>query len=220
MKRRACWQVAAFACKQLLSELQPPPVMVSAQTVRLLSSAPRVSGLCRPYSSFIRQSWPIGRLTPLEPSRPRSVITAATRVATPAGKKRAQSKPSSGTQHSEFSSSVQPETAEPEPRQSVPEATTSAKPVKADRRSGRKAREVQPKDEGSSTDLRCVHGVGPKNEQLLLKIGLSSVASLKEVFRVEHKESTLALKRYLQVLSLGPIPLAFVYSSGRVLSFL
>ena len=50
-----------------------------------------------------------------------------------------------------------------------------------------------------ATDLREVHGVGPKNEQLLLKVGLSNVASLKDRYKNEHKANAGELKQYLQV---------------------
>ena len=50
-----------------------------------------------------------------------------------------------------------------------------------------------------ATDLRKVHGVGPKNEQLLLKVGLSNVASLKDRYKNEHKANAGELKQYLQV---------------------
>ena len=75
----------------------------------------------------------------------------------------------------------------------------TAKAVKTDRRPGRRLRESQSKDSSSNTDLRMIQGVGPKNEQLLLKTGHSSVAKLKEVYKVDHREDKIALKRYLQV---------------------
>ena len=70
---------------------------------------------------------------------------------------------------------------------------------KATKRASRKAKEGQKDPASGSTDLRCVCGVGPKNEQLLLKIGLSSVDRLKEVYKVTHKSNPMALTAYLQV---------------------
>ena len=74
----------------------------------------------------------------------------------------------------------------------------SSTPNRAAKRTYRRAKEGQ-KESSPSTDLRCVNGVGPKNEALLLRNGLSSVDSLKEVYKVTHNSSTLALKAYLQV---------------------
>lgn len=74
----------------------------------------------------------------------------------------------------------------------------SLAPNKAAKRTYRRAKEGQ-KESSPSTDLRCVNGVGPKNEALLLRNGLSSVDSLKEVYKVTHNSNTLALKAYLQV---------------------
>lgn len=71
----------------------------------------------------------------------------------------------------------------------------STRPAK---RTHRKAKEEQ-QDSPISTDLRCVKAVGPKNEALLLRNGLSSVDRLKEVYKVKHNSNTLALKTFLQV---------------------
>ena len=201
MTQRACWQLAASAFRNSLPDVQAPTGMIYASLVRPLSSATHISGFSWPTTSSTAQSWPRHRLAPLDSSRPRSLITAATPAAKSANKTSAKSRSSVTTQHPHFSTSTQSEVSESESehRAADREASTSTNPLKVDRQSSRKAKEVQPKEGGSTTDLRCVHGVGPKNEQLLLKIGLSSVASLKEVFKVEHKKDAKALRQYLQV---------------------
>ena len=199
MTQKACWQLAASAFRNSLPDVQAPTGMICASLVRPLSSATHISGVSWPATSPTGQPWP--RYKPLESSRPRSLITAATLAAKSASNTSAKSRSSVATQHPHFSTSTQCEDSESESehRAADREASTSTNPPKVDRRSSRKAKEVQPKEGGSTTDLRCVHGVGPKNEQLLLKIGLSSVASLKEVFKVEHKQNAKALRQYLQV---------------------
>ena len=201
MTQRARWQLAASAFRKSLPDVQAPTGMIYASLVRPLSSATHVPGVSWPAASPTGQPWPRYRLAPLDSSRPRSLITAATVAAKTANKASAKSRSSVATQHPHFSTSTQSEVSESESehRAADREASTSTYPLKADRRPSRKTKEVQPKEGGSSTDLRCVHGVGPKNEQLLLKIGLSSVASLKEVFKVEHKKDAKALRQYLQV---------------------
>lgn len=200
MTQRACWQLAASAFRNSLPDVQAPTGMIYASLVRPLSSATHFPGVSWTASS-LGQPWPRDRLAPLDSSRTRSLITAATLAAKSANKTSAKSRPSVATQHPHFSTGTQSEASESESehRAADREASTSTNPLKVDRRSSRKAKEVQPKDGGSTTDLRCVHGVGPKNEQLLLKIGLSSVASLKEVFKIEHKKDAEALRQYLQV---------------------
>ena len=74
----------------------------------------------------------------------------------------------------------------------------SSLPHRTAKQTYRKAKDG-PKEPSSSTDLRCVNGVGPKNEALLLKIGLSSVDRLKDMYKVDHNCNTSALKAYLQV---------------------
>ncbi|DBB02914.1 TPA: hypothetical protein ACH3X1_013516 [Trebouxia sp. C0004] len=200
MTQRACWQLAASAFRNSLPDVQGPTGMIYASLVRPLSSATHIPGVSWPAASPIGQPWPRCRLAPLDSSRPRSLITTATLAAKSANKTSAKSRSSVATQHPHFSTKTQSEVSESESehRAADREASTSTNPLKVDRRSSRKAKEVQPKEGGSTTDLRCVHGVGPKNEQLLLKIGLSSVASLKQVFKVEHKQDAKALRQYLQ----------------------
>ena len=168
---------------------------------RPLFSASSVSSFCSTSATSFLQPRPPARLAPLGLSATaRGLITtaAATLVAQPVSKKGVQHR-SKEAQRSRFSSSTEVKATEPEQKAAGSETTASTRTVRPDRRSSRRPRENQPKDASSSTDLRCVHGVGPKNEQLLVKIGLSSVASLKEVFKVEHKESKMAMQRYLQV---------------------
>lgn len=76
----------------------------------------------------------------------------------------------------------------------VSSSQASSSPHRTAKHTDRKA-----KDGPTSTDLRCVNGVGPKNEALLLKIGLSSVDRLKDMYKVDHNCNTSALKAYLQV---------------------
>lgn len=173
--------------------------MIYASLVRPLSSA-TFPGFSWPAASPTGQPWLRNRLAPLDSSKSRSLIIAATLAAKSTNKTSAKRRSSVATQHPHFSTSTHSEVSESEVehRAADREASISTNPVKVDRRSSRKAKEVQPKEGGSTTDLRCVHGVGPKNEQLLLKIGLSSVASLKEVFKVEHKQNAKALRQYLQ----------------------
>ncbi len=201
MTQRACWQLAASAFRKALPDVQAPTGMIYASVVRPLSSATHISGVSWPAASPTGQPWPRYRLAPLDSSRPRSLITAATLAAKSANKTSAKTRSLVATPHPHFSTSTQSEVSESESehRAADSEASTSTHPLKTDRRSSRKTKDIQPKEGGSTTDLRCVHGVGPKNEQLLLKIGLSSVASLKEVFKVEHKQDAKALRQYLQV---------------------
>ena len=80
----------------------------------------------------------------------------------------------------------------------VSSSQASSSPHRTAKHTYRKAKD-EPKETSTSTDLRCVNGVGPKNEALLLKIGLSSVDRLKDMYKVDHNCNTSALKAYLQV---------------------
>lgn len=196
MTRRACWQIATSACKAL--RLQSPSFfgMIQSPAVRPVTL---LAGVNRLLSTSIRQPAPASRFSPF--------ILAAT------GSKRASPEPQPPSkpkvrQFSEAPSFAlleptgcdQPEHLQIRQQALQPEQTqqpTETTP-KISRRAPRRTREALPK-QVPSTDLREVHGVGPKNEQLLLKVGLSNVACLKDRYKNEHKENTGELKQYLQV---------------------
>lgn len=209
MTRRSCWQSAISACNRLLSDLPASPGMVHASLVRPLSSASSLSSFCHSSAALFSQPRPHSRpaLIGVAASGGRVIRSAAaTPAAEPGRKKPTRRRSSIENQHSTFStstSSTSPSEVTDFTQQAThSEAAANTKTVRSDRRFARKAKDAQSRDGGHHTDLRLVHGVGPKNEQLLLKIGLSSVESLKEVFRLKHKESTLALKQYLQARTL------------------
>lgn len=179
--------------------------MVHASLVRPLSSASSLSSFCHSSAALFSQPRPHSRpaLIGVAASGGRVIRSAAaTPAAEPGRKKPTRRRSSIENQHSTFStstSSTSPSEVTDFTQQAThSEAAANTKTVRSDRRFARKAKDAQSRGGGHHTDLRLVHGVGPKNEQLLLKIGLSSVESLKEVFRLKHKESTLALKQYLQ----------------------
>lgn len=194
MTRRACWQTVTSACKALL--LQPPSSfgMIPSPIVRPLTLVP---GVHRLLSTSIRQ--------PVSASRCSPVVLAAKRsksASEPPSKPKVRrfSEAPSVLKDPEPATSQEPEHTQITQQAVQPEHTqqpTETTP-KISRRATRRTRETLPK-QAACTDLREVHGVGPKNEQLLLKVGLSNVASLKDRYKNEHKESTGELKQYLQV---------------------
>ena len=157
-------------------------------------------------SGVLRGRLPRARLAPFDLAA-RCLITAAASVGQPVSKvtgtRRTPDKSKAAT-HAKFatsSDSVNPgksgQQAAPS-EEPVQESTCSASTGKAVRQSTRRPRDTASR-EMPATDLRNVHGVGPKNEQLLLKVGLSNVASLKDMYKNEHNASKIALKQYLQV---------------------
>lgn len=173
--------------------------MICAPTVCPLT--PVVNSLFSPLRGSLRTSQrpslaPIGLAA-------RGLMTAATVAGAPnKAKARRASGEAKGVQHLQLSTSIHFEkdkedqaAHEPEQKQTHTSTASSAKPA---RRAVRRNKEALP-EHVNVTDLRKVNGVGPKNEQLLLKVGLSNVASLKDRYKNEHKESTDDLKKYLQV---------------------
>lgn len=196
MTRRACWQIATSICKALLLPSPSSFGMIHSPAVRPLTL---VAGVNRWLSTSIRQPAPASRCLPF--------ILAATRSKTATTVLEPLSKPTVRGFSEASSFSLQKPTGCDQPehiqinQQTVqPDQTqqhTDTTP-RISRRAPRRIREALPK-QVPSTDLRNVHGVGPKNEQLLLKVGLSNVASLKDRYKNEHKENTGELKQYLQV---------------------
>ena len=201
MIRRAGWRTAASVFQALSSQTKAPLSMTCAPAVPPLTSV--VPPLGSP-SHVVCQPLPRARVAPLG-AAPRGSITAAATVAEPVrrvGPPRRSSdnlikrlELSTSVQKSEHAKSNEQAT---QPEQQRQQTSTAASTTRAARSTARKLKEASSKDE-SATDLRNVHGVGPKNEQLLLKSGLSNVASLKAMYKTEHNESTNALKQFLQV---------------------
>lgn len=208
MTRRACWQTVTSACKALL--LQSPSSFGMIQSP-ILPPLTFVPGVNRLLSTSIRQ--------PASASRCSPVVLAAKRsksASEPPSKPKVRqfSEAPSVSKNPEPATSQQPEHTQIS-QQAVPEQTpqpTETTP-KISRRATRRTRDALPK-QAAYTDLREVHGVGPKNEQLLLKVGLSNVASLKDRYKNEHKESTGELKQYLQVWQALPCAYCSSYKSA------
>ena len=196
MTRRACWQIATSTCKALLLPSPASFGMIQSPAVRPLTL---VAGVNRWLSTSIRHPAPASRCFPFIWAATRS--KAATTVVQPLCKPTVRGfseapsfslqKPTGCDQREHIH--INQQAVQPEQTQQPTESTP-----KISRRAPRRTREALPK-QVPSTDLRNVHGVGPKNEQLLLKVGLSNVASLKDRYKNEHKENTGELKQYLQV---------------------
>ena len=179
MTRRACWHIAASVYRSVSPESQASPGMVHTLLGRPLPSSTNFSSIYT--SATLHQPRLRSRLAGLSPAS--ALVIAARLVAEPGSKKASEKQVKPDVQLSN-PTSLQDGSLKSTRRC---EATAGTKAVKSARK---------PRD---TSDLRCVHGVGPKNEQLLKNIGLSSVASLKEVYRIEHNENKEALKQYLQV---------------------
>ena len=167
--------------------------MIQSPAVR-----PLVVGASRLLSTSIRHSLPAVRFAPFCLAPTGSTTAAALPLTKTKVRRFSDGLNQLKTQQSP--SSDQPEHSKTDQLAIQPEQTqlpTESTP-KISRRATRRTRETLPKHV-PSTDLRKVHGVGPKNEQLLLKVGLSNVASLKDRYKKEHKENTGDLKQYLQV---------------------
>lgn len=200
MTRRASWQVAIFACKALLLQSSSSFGMIQSPAVRPLTL---LTGASRFLSSCTRQPLRARRSSPFGPGVI-GTTTAAAPVVGPVSK--ATSRRFSGgpnpPKHQQGTKSNQAENRNSGLQASKPEQQTEQQLTgsipKSSRRATRRTRDTAPKHL-PATDLRNVHGVGPKNEQLLLKVGLFDVASLKDKYKTEHKENTGELKQYLQV---------------------
>lgn len=203
MIRRAGWRTAASVFRALSSQTKAPVSMICAPAVPPLTSV--VTVLSSP-SLIVSYPLPRVRVAPLGAATRGSITTAAA-IAEPVSRAKAPRRSPDGSnliQRLRLSTSVQqPDHAKlneqpTQPEQQRQQLSPAASTTRAARSTPRKPREASSKDE-PATDLRNVHGVGPKNEQLLLKSGLSNVAKLKDMYKNEHNESTNALKQFLQV---------------------
>ncbi|KAL3159895.1 hypothetical protein ABBQ38_010291 [Trebouxia sp. C0009 RCD-2024] len=173
--------------------------MIQSPAVRPLTL---LTGASRFLSSCTRQPLRARRSSPFGPGVI-GTTTAAAPVVGPVSK--ATSRRFSGgpnpPKHQQGTKSNQAENRNSGLQASKPEQQTEQQLTgsipKSSRRATRRTRDTAPKHL-PATDLRNVHGVGPKNEQLLLKVGLFDVASLKDKYKTEHKENTGELKQYLQ----------------------
>lgn len=200
MTRRACWQTVTSVCKALLLQSSYSFGMIQSPAVRPPTLVASVSRLL---STSTRQPVPACRFASCGPGNT-GITTAAGPVVRAVSK--AKSRPFSGGSNplkhqqianSDLSEHTNSEQQSAKPEQQTQEQLTGSTP-KISRRATRRTRDTLPKHL-PATDLRNVHGVGPKNEQLLLKVGLLDVASLKDRYKTEHHENTEELKQYLQV---------------------
>lgn len=192
MTRRACWQTVTSACKALLLQSPSSFGMIQSPIVRPLTLVPGVNRLL---STFIRQPASALRCPPVvvaaKSSKPASETPSKPKVRRFSEAPSVLKSPEPASCHQPEHTQIDQQAVHPEQIQQPTETTPKISRT-------RRTRETLPK-QTACTDLREVHGVGPKNEQLLLKVGLSNVASLKDRYRNEHKESTGELKQYLQV---------------------